>query len=122
MTHPIETITEPDFEREVLGSSVPYLLDFSASWCAPCRALEPILEQIAREHQGRLRVGKIDMDDASELAARLGVRGAPTVVLFHAGREQARQLGLTSKAKLLARFGLPAASADAALPPAQRAG
>ena len=106
MTSPVETVTEQSFEQQVLGSSQPFLLDFTASWCPPCRALEPILEQLAHEQRGRLRVGKIDLDGAQELSARLGVRGAPTVVLFHDGREQARQLGLTSKRKLLALVGL----------------
>ncbi|HMI90309.1 MAG TPA: thioredoxin domain-containing protein [Polyangiales bacterium] len=97
----IEHVTDLSFETEVLGSSEPYLLDFSAVWCAPCRALAPILEEIAREQRGRLRVGKIDIDDSPVIAARLGVRGAPTVVLFRGGREHGRLLGLTSKRKLL---------------------
>jgi thioredoxin 1 len=105
----MEHITDHSFEAEVLGSSEPYLLDFSAVWCAPCRALDPILEEIAREQQGRLRVGKIDIDACPEVAARLGVRGAPTVVLFRGGREQGRLLGLTSKRRLLELAALGAA-------------
>jgi len=98
----IEHVTDLSFDAQVLGSSEPYLLAFSAVWCAPCRALAPILEEIAREQRGRLRVGKIDIDDSPAVAARLGIRGAPTVVLFHGGHEQGRLLGLTSKRKLLA--------------------
>jgi thioredoxin 1 len=105
----IESITDLSFESEVLGSSQPYLLAFSAAWCAPCRALAPILEEIAREQRGGLRVGKIDIDDSPAVAARLGVRGAPTVVLFRGRSEQGRLLGLTSKRKLLALVGLDSA-------------
>jgi thioredoxin 1 len=102
MTSRIEDIDDLNFEREVLQSEAPYLLDFSAAWCAPCRALESILEAIASEQDGRLRVGKVDIDQSPAVAARFGVRGAPTLVLFRDGKEAARRLGLTSKPALLA--------------------
>jgi thioredoxin 1 len=102
----IEHIDDLNFDAEVLGSTAPFLLDFSATWCPPCRALEPIIESIADEYQGRLRVGKIDMDSNPSVAARLGVRGAPTVILFRDGSEAARRLGLTSKRALLSMAGL----------------
>lgn len=98
----LEPIDDLNFEREVLGSELPYLLDFGAVWCAPCNALEPILAEIAREHHGQLRVGKVDIDASPAVAARYGVRGAPTVLLFRGGQEQARRMGLTSKQNLLA--------------------
>ena len=104
MTHGIdklETIDELNFEREVLGSELPYMLEFSATWCSPCRALQPILEALAGELRGQLRVGKVDMDEAPGVAARYGVRGAPTVIVFREGKEQARKLGLTQKRVLL---------------------
>ena len=106
MTSRIEHVDDLNFERVVLEAKEPYLLDFSATWCSPCRALEPILEAIASEQDGRLRVGKIDIDESPAVAARFGVRGAPTLILFRGGKEAARRLGLTSKAALLALSGL----------------
>jgi thioredoxin 1 len=94
----LETAT---FDREVLGSSVPYLVDFTAAWCPPCRALEPIVRSVATELAGQLRVGTVDLDAQPELAVRFGVRGAPTLILFAGGREVARQLGLTTRKRLL---------------------
>jgi thioredoxin 1 len=102
----MEHVDDRSFEQQVLASGEPYLLDFSAVWCPPCRALEPILEALAAEHKGRLRVGKIDIDSSPEVAARYGVRGAPTVVLFKSGQEAGRRLGLTSKRALLQLIGL----------------
>lgn len=104
-TH-LEDVTDASFERQVLGASEPYLLDFSALWCPPCRALEPILEALAEEHRGRLRIGKIDIDTSPEVAARYGVRGAPTLVLFRGGQEAARKLGLTTRKALQQLIGL----------------
>jgi thioredoxin 1 len=106
MTSRVEDIHDLNFEQEVLASESPFLLDFSAVWCTPCKALNPIIESIAEEYHGRLRVGKIDMDSSPGIAARLGVRGAPTVVLFRDGKECARRLGLTSKKHLLSMAGM----------------
>ena len=97
----LEPIDDLNFDTEVLGSNVPFLLDFSATWCAPCKALQPILEALLAEHGGRLRIGKIDLDASPGVAAKLGVRGAPTLVLFSSGREQARKLGFTGRQALL---------------------
>ena len=102
----MEEVDDRSFERLVLGSTEPYLLDFSALWCPPCRALEPILEALAQEHRGQLRVGKIDIDSSPEIAARNGVRGAPTLVLFRDGKEAGRKLGLTTRRALLSLLGL----------------
>jgi thioredoxin 1 len=95
-------IDDATFDREVLGSPLPFLLDFGAAWCAPCKVLLPIVERIADENVGRVRVGKIDIDESPEVARRLGIRGAPTVVVFKDGKEVARQLGTTSRDRLLA--------------------
>ena len=110
----LEHIDDLNFEREVLQSELPYLLDFGAAWCAPCKALEPILAGIAREYQGQLRVGKVDIDDSPAVAARYGVRGAPTVLVFRGGQEQGRRLGLTTKQNLLTLVGLREATRAAA--------
>jgi thioredoxin 1 len=95
-------INDLNFPREVLESAEPFLLEFTAKWCGPCRTLAPIVERIADDTLGRVRVGIIDIDDAPEVAARLGIRGAPTVVVFKCGEERARQLGVTSRQRLLA--------------------
>jgi thioredoxin 1 len=106
MNDAIEVIDDLHFEREVLASEQPYLLVFSALWCAPCKALNPILAQIASEFRGSLRVGTIDIDDSPGVAARYGVRGAPTLLMFRGGREVGRRLGFTNKPNLLALTGL----------------
>ena len=85
----------------MLGSSHPFLLDFNATWCAPCRALDPILHSLAERYRGQLRFGKIDIDTSPGVASRLGVRGAPTLVLFRDGKEQSRRLGFTNRTGLV---------------------
>jgi len=94
-------IDDFNFEREVLGSELPFLLDFTAAWCAPCRVLAPILEALAGENLGAFKVGKLDIDEAPAVAARFGVRGAPTLIVFQNGRETARRIGSTNKLNLL---------------------
>jgi thioredoxin 1 len=100
MNH-VHEIDEQSFEAEVIGSDVPVLVDFTATWCAPCRALTPILHKIAAEGAGRLKVATIDGDECASIATRFGVRGFPTVIAFVGGKEVARHVGVTSKEKLL---------------------
>lgn len=90
-----------NFETEVLRSDVPVLVDFGATWCKPCVALAKIVEEIARENVGRLKVVAVDIDDAPATAARYGVRAAPTVIVFASGEKQSQRVGLTTKSKLL---------------------
>jgi thioredoxin 1 len=97
----LEEINDLNFDQEVLGSDQPYLLDFSAVWCAPCKALQPIVEGVAKELAGKLRVGKIDMDASPGVAMRYSVRGAPTLILFRNGKEAGRKLGLTNRQGIL---------------------
>ena len=106
MTPILEEINDLNFDREVLGSNHPYLLDFSAGWCAPCKAMQPIVEGVAKEYAGTLRVGKIDIDSSPGVAMRFGVRGAPTVILFRDGKEAARKLGFTNRQALLKLAGV----------------
>jgi thioredoxin 1 len=108
----LEAIDDLNFDTEVLGSELSYLLDIGAVWCAPCKVLQPIVEEFAREHRGQLRVGKLDIDDSPAVAARLGVRGAPTLVLFRNGQEVGRKLGVTSARGLLELTGLSTRSHD----------
>ncbi len=96
----IPRIDRSDFEATVLGSPVPVLLDASTRWCPPCRALEPILEQLLAAGGGRYRIVEFDAEQWPELAARLAVRAFPTVMVFHQGREVARHVGLTTAKRL----------------------
>jgi thioredoxin 1 len=105
MASALESIDDMNFETQVLASKEPFLLDFSAEWCSPCKALAPLVEALAEEFRGRLRVGTLDIDASPAVAARLGVRGAPTLVLFRDGREAARKLGLTNRRGLLELIG-----------------
>jgi thioredoxin 1 len=98
----ILSIDDDNFDRLVLGSDQPFLLDFSARWCGPCKMLLPVVQRIADESVGKVRVGKIDIDDSPRVAQRLGIRGAPTVVVFAGGKEVARHTGVTSKERLVA--------------------
>jgi thioredoxin 1 len=107
MTHLVESIDDLNFDTEVLASTLPFLLDFSATWCTPCKALNPIIESLAEQYRGALRVGKIDIDASPEVAARFGVRGAPTLLVFRDGKEYARRLGLTNRDTLIKLVGLP---------------
>jgi thioredoxin 1 len=97
----LKEITEDTFEAEVARAPVPVLVDFTATWCSPCRALKPLLQKIAAEGAGRLKVVTVDGDENPALAVRFGVKGFPTVIAFAGGREVARQIGLASKEKLL---------------------
>jgi thioredoxin 1 len=98
-------INDLNFESEVLESKEPFVLDFGASWCGPCKRLVPIIEDIARDYEGRLRVGALDTDSSPLVMSRVGVRAVPTIVVFRNGREIARHVGLTTKAKLLSMVG-----------------
>lgn len=94
-------VTENDFEREVLASPIPVLLDFSAEWCGPCRVLEPVIEKLADAQAGKVRVLKIDADASASIAARYRVRALPTVISFVGGQEHKRHTGTTSLDGLL---------------------
>lgn len=94
-------VSDDDFDREVLASPVPVLIDFTATWCGPCKVLAPVVEKLARASGGRFKVAKIDIDDAPKVATRFGIRGAPTIVVFKGGRETARHVGVTHEKRLM---------------------
>ena len=93
-------ITEDNFDETTLGSPVPVLVDFTAAWCPPCKAIAPHVEEVARRYEGRARVGKCDADTQAALAARYGVRGLPTLLLFRDGRVVGQITGAVSRARI----------------------
>jgi thioredoxin 1 len=97
-------ITSENFEAQVLKSPVPVLLDFWAGWCAPCRMIAPFLEQIGAEYEGRLRVGKVNVDEQAELANQHGVVSIPTLVVYKDGGIVQRQTGAAQKSQIEALF------------------
>lgn len=99
-------ITKDNFENEVLKSDKSVIVDFWASWCGPCKMLAPVISEIARELDSKVRVGKINVDDEGELAVKFGISSIPTVLLFKDGRVEGSSVGFCSKDELLAALGL----------------
>jgi len=93
-------VAESDFDAEVLKSSLPVLVDFYAPWCGPCRQMAPVLEEIARDYAGRLKVVKVNVDEAQETAVRWRVLGVPTFILFKGGEESYRRTGAVPRTTL----------------------
>ncbi len=104
MAH-ILNVSEETFEAEVIASAIPVLVDFSAVWCGPCKMLDPIVERLAAEWEGKVKVVKIDADQNPNLLTRYGVLGIPTLLLFKGGTLAERVTGYQPKDKLIARFG-----------------
>ena len=94
------TITEKNFEQEVINSTLPVLVDFWASWCGPCRMLAPVIEEIAEEYEKEIKVGKINVDEERALAIQFGIESIPTVLLFKAGKVVAKSVGFRTKEQL----------------------
>lgn len=93
----IVTLTKNNFEQEVINSEVPVLVDFWAEWCGPCRAVAPIMEELANEFSGKAKVGKVNIDMEDELAYRFKIMSIPTVILFKNGEAVERVIGVRLK-------------------------
>lgn len=102
MSEHIVYVTDDSFADEVLKSSIPVLVDYWAEWCGPCKMIAPILDEIAREYVGRLKVAKLNIDKNSATPLRYGIRGIPTLMLFKAGQVEATKVGALSKSQLIA--------------------
>ena len=98
------TLTDATFDEEIAGSSEPVLVDFWAEWCGPCKMIAPILEQIAVENAGKLKIAKLNVDDNPDIARRFDVMSIPTLILFKDGQDVKRLVGAKGKRQLLAEL------------------
>ncbi len=97
MSDNLVTITAENFESEVLKSDIPVLIDFWAVWCGPCKAIAPIVEEIAKEYAGKLKVGKCDVDSNQSIALQYGIRSIPTILIFKNGELKEQIIGAVPK-------------------------
>ena len=97
----VQAVADDSFESEVLKSTTPVLIDFWAPWCAPCRAIAPVVDQIAAEYAGRLKVLKMNVDDNPQTPARYVVRGIPNLILFQGGQVKEQIVGAVPKERLV---------------------
>lgn len=102
MSDSITYLTDDSFEAEVLKSDVPVLVDYWAEWCGPCKMIAPILDEVAQEYQGRIKVAKLNIDENPDTPPKYGIRGIPTLMIFKGGNAEATQVGALSKSQLTA--------------------
>jgi len=102
MSDHIVHVTDDSFESEVLQSAQPVLIDYWAEWCGPCKMIAPVLDDIANEYDGRLKVAKLNIDENPNTPPRYGIRGIPTLMLFKGGEVEATKVGAVSKSQLVA--------------------
>jgi thioredoxin 1 len=102
----VKQVSESEFDAEVLGAPGKVLVEVGATWCGPCKLLRPIVQKIAEDHRGSLRVAEMDVDDSPGIMIRYGVRSAPTLLVFENGRKVAQHVGLTTRERILELVGL----------------
>ena len=101
MNNNMIAITDNSFETDVIASNIPVLVDFWAQWCGPCKAIAPILDELAQQYEGKIKIAKLDVDSNPATPPKFGVRGIPTLILFKDGQVKATQVGLLSKTELM---------------------
>jgi thioredoxin 1 len=102
MSEHILHVTDTTFKAEVLESGTPVLVDYWAEWCGPCKMIAPILDEVAKEYGGRLKVAKLNIDENPKTPGEYGIRGIPTLILFKGGNVEATKIGALSKSQLTA--------------------
>ncbi|WP_144638471.1 thioredoxin TrxA [Bordetella genomosp. 13] len=102
MSEQIKNVSDASFDSDVLQAGQPVLVDYWAAWCGPCKMIAPILEEVATEYAGRLTVAKLNVDENQDTAAKYGIRGIPTLMLFKDGQAAATKVGALSKSQLTA--------------------
>ena len=98
----VNHVSDNSFDQDVLKSDVPVLVDYWAEWCGPCKMIAPILDEVSRDYDGRVQVAKLNVDDNQEVAAKYGIRGIPTLMLFKDGQLAATKVGAMSKSQMTA--------------------
>ena len=102
MSEHIQYVTDASFKADVLDSAVPVLVDYWAEWCGPCKMIAPILDEVAKEYNGRMKVAKLNIDENPKTPGEFGIRGIPTLILFKGGSVEATKVGALSKSQLTA--------------------
>ena len=102
MSDKIMHVSDQSFEQDVLKSQEPVLIDYWAEWCGPCKMIGPLLDELAEEYEGRVRVAKLNIDENPDTPPKYGIRGIPTLMLFKNGEVEATKVGAVSKAQLVA--------------------
>ena len=102
MSELIQQVSDANFEKDVLAAGKPVLVDFWAEWCGPCKMFAPVLDEIAREYDGKLTIAKLDIDANPSTPGKYGIRGIPTVILYKGGQPHAQKVGALTKSQLTA--------------------
>jgi len=104
MSDNVSTLSDATFDEEIAGSAEPVLVDFWAEWCGPCKMIAPVLDEIADENPGKIKIAKLNVDDNPEIARRFGVMSIPTMIVFKDGQPDKRMVGAKGKGQLLAEL------------------